>query len=64
MTEGNWGMQEMKDETRKAENKTRIRDCLKKRGVLEGSYTGRGGTGFSDYFVCAGGAFNPGILCA
>ena len=29
----------MKDETRKAENKTRIRDCLKKRAFWKGSYT-------------------------
>ena len=32
-------MREMKDETRKAENKTRIRDCLKKRAFWKGSYT-------------------------
>ena len=32
-------MREMKDETRKAENKTRIRDCLKKQAFWKGSYT-------------------------
>ena len=32
-------MREMKNETRKAENKTRIRDCLKKRAFWKGSYT-------------------------
>lgn len=57
-------MREMKDETRKAENKTRIRDCLKKQAFWKGSYTVEAALVFPIIFVCVGGAFNLGILCA